>query len=311
MSNLDFLEKEKLHTGFGNKIVNANEYEDVLHQAGLDWTVNTHPAYAMVNGKMIEVPNTNVVVRDQDSKTLGVVSDKYKIVNNIDAFNFTESLITNGSVEFIRGGSYKGGKATWLEAKVTTDYNILGDKTECYLIFRNSHDGTGSVICMIVPTRVACSNALNLALRNAPRHWRCVHSGNPLERIETAREILLGGTKYMDALNAEAEKLNKITLSDAVITQFTNRLFPITEDMSDRTKETRDLYRSQLLQVYKDKDDLQDFGDTGYRFISAVADYVDHVKGKRNTKTATENRFMHVSYGSTLVDQAHKMVLAV
>lgn len=84
MGDLDFLQKEKLHTGFGNEIVGAKDYVDVLHQAGLDWTVNTHPAYAMVNGKIIEVPNTNVVVRDQDSKTLGVVSDKYKIVNNIE-----------------------------------------------------------------------------------------------------------------------------------------------------------------------------------------------------------------------------------
>ena len=75
----------------------------------------------------------------------------------------------DGEVEFIRGGSYKGGKATWLEAKVTTEYSILGDKTECYLIFRNSHDGTGSVICMIVPTRIACSNALNLALKKCSK----------------------------------------------------------------------------------------------------------------------------------------------
>lgn len=62
----------------------VNSLENDKCSSGLDWTVNTHPAYAMVNGKMIEVPNTNVVVRDQDSKTLGVVSDKYKIVNNIE-----------------------------------------------------------------------------------------------------------------------------------------------------------------------------------------------------------------------------------
>ena len=309
MGNLDFLTKEKLHTGFGETIT-AKSYDGILKQAGLDWSVNVHPAFADFNGTMIPVPGMNVVVRHQDQKALGVVSNKYKVVNNRDAFNFTESLIDSGEIEFIRGGSYKGGKSTWLEAKVTTDYAILGDKTECYLIFKNTHDGTGSVICMIVPTRVACSNALNLALRNAPRHWRCVHSGDPLEKIAAAKEVLLSGTAYMEALEVEANKLNKIKLSDETIIQFTNRLFPIEDDMTDRIKETRRTYRDQLLQVFNDKDDLQDFGKTGYRYISAVADYVDHVDGKRTTSTATANRFMKVSYGSDILDKAYNMVLA-
>lgn len=307
--SLEFLQKEKLRTGFGEEIT-AKSYDGILTQAGLDWTVNVHPAYASYNGKMIEVPGMKVVVRDQDMKTLGVVSDKYKIVNNVDAFKFTESLIEDGSVEFIRGGSYKGGKSTWLEAKVTTDYEILGDKTECYLIFKNTHDGTGSVICMIVPTRIACSNAINLALRNAPRHWRCVHSGNPLERIAAAKEVLLSGTAYMDALNVEAENLQKIKLSDEQIIQFTNRLFPINDDMTERIKGTRETYRSQLLSVFHEKDDLQDFGNSGYRFVSAVADYIDHAEGKRTTATADANRFMKVAYGSEILDKAYTMVKA-
>ena len=93
MSDLDFLKKEKLHTGFGNEINGAKSYDDILKQAGLDWTVNVHPTYTEYNGTMIKVPNTNVVVRDQDQKPLGVVSDKYKVVNNRTAFEFTENGI--------------------------------------------------------------------------------------------------------------------------------------------------------------------------------------------------------------------------
>ena len=309
MANLTFLDKEKLHTGFGEEIKNPKNYQDILQQAGLDWTVKVHPAYVDYNGTMIKVPNTNVVVRDQYKKALGVVSAKYKIVNNDAAFSFTESLFTDGSVEFIRGGSYRGGSSTWLEAKVTTDYEILGDKTECYIIFRNSHDGTGSVIAMIVPTRVACSNALNLALQNAPRHWRCVHSGDPMAKISEAKKVLLAGTTYMDALQAEAERLQQIKLTSVQVEQFINRLYPIDPDATERIKNTKNEARANLLSVYNDKDDLANYGNTGYKFISAVADYVDHADGKRNTATASENRFMKVSYGSPVLDQAYKMVL--
>lgn len=309
MADLTFLQKEKLHTGFGEKVIDAKSYNDVLVQTGLNWTVDTHPAYTEINGKQIAIPGTNVVVRNEDEKPLGIVSEKYKIVNNADAFAFTESIFMSKEIEFIRGGSYKGGSATWLEARVTGQYSILGDDVDCYLIFMNTHDGTGSVRCMIVPNRIACSNALNIPLRAQSRHWRCVHSGDPMKKIDEARDVLLAGSSYMSALQRECEVLQSVRLTDTQVGQFINRLFPIDEaKMTDKQKENQITRRNQLTDVFYMKEDLTDFGTTGYRFISAVADYVDHVEG-RKTATANINRFMHVANGSTLVDQAYNMVL--
>ena len=308
MADLSFLDKEKLHTGFGEVIVDAKSYDDVLAQAGLNWTVSAHPVYTEVNGKQIEVPGSNIIVREADEKPLGIVSDKYKIVNNADAFAFTESIFNSKEIEFIRGGSYRGGSSTWLEAKITGEYSILGDDVDCYLIFMNSHDGTGSVKCMIVPERIACSNALNIPLRDQSRHWRCVHSGDPMKKIDEARQILLAGSSYMEALNRECEVLQSIKISSSQVTQFINRLFPINDDMSDKQKENQERRRKQLLAVYLDKADLFEFGSTGYKFISAVADYADHVEG-RNTQNSNINRYMYIAHGSALVDQAYTMIL--
>lgn len=308
MADLSFLDKEKLHTGFGEVIVNAKSYDDVLAQAGLNWTVSAHPVYTEVNGKQIEVPGSNIIVREADEKPLGIVSDKYKIVNNADAFAFTESIFNSKEIEFIRGGSYRGGSSTWLEAKITGEYSILGDDVDCYLIFMNSHDGTGSVKCMIVPERIACSNALNIPLRDQSRHWRCVHSGDPMKKIDEAREILLAGSSYMNALNRECEMLQSIKISDSQVMQFINRLFPINDEMSDKQKENQESRRGQLLSVFLSKEDLFEFGSTGYKFISAVADYADHNVG-RNTKNSNINRYMYIANGSALVDQAYTMIL--
>ena len=308
MADLSFLDKEKLHTGFGEVIVDAKSYDDVLAQAGLNWTVSAHPVYTEVNGKQIEVPGSNIIVREADEKPLGIVSDKYKIVNNADAFAFTESIFNSKEIEFIRGGSYRGGSSTWLEAKITGEYSILGDDVDCYLIFMNSHDGTGSVKCMIVPERIACSNALNIPLRDQSRHWRCVHSGDPMKKIDEAKEILLAGSSYMNALNRECEMLQSIKISDSQVMQFINRLFPINDEMSDKQKENQESRRGQLLSVFLSKEDLFEFGSTGYKFISAVADYADHNVG-RNTKNSNINRYMYIANGSALVDQAYTMIL--
>ena len=308
MANLDFLNKEKLTTGFGNIISDAKTYDEVLTQAGLNWTVAARPMYTDIDGTQIVVPNMNVIVRNEDMRPLGVVSDKYKIVNNSDAFAFTESIFNSNDIQFVRGGSFRNGRSTWLEAKITGEFSILGDKTDCYLIFKNSHDGTGAVNCFIVPTRVVCSNALNLAVKNAARTWRCSHMGSPLEKIKDAQSVLLAGSEYMKAINAEAEVLNQIKLSSTQITQFIERLFPIREDMTEKAKEKCILRRTQLMTVYTDKDDLANFDDNGYKFISAVVDYVNHVNGK-NTKTAAINRFMSVASGNPLVDKAYDMVM--
>ena len=262
-----------------------------------------------IGEKSIVVPNTNAIVRVEDEKPVSIVSDKYKIVQNEDAFAFTESLFQSQDINFIRGGSYRGGSSTWLEAKLTNEFSVLGDEVECYLIFMNSHDGTGSVKCMIVPTRIACSNALNIALKSAARHWRCVHSGDPFAKINEARELLLAGSTYMEQLTKECEELQKIKLTDDKVVQFINRLFVKNESMSERQLASIDLKRERVLDIYNYKDDLANLGSTGYKLVSAVADYADHVSN-RNTATSSLNSYMYVANGHHLVDNAYKMVLA-
>jgi len=309
MADLTFLNKEKLHTGFGEHVVNASSYDDVLVQAGLNWSVSAVPTAAIdVDGSIITIPGRNTIIRNEDKKPLGIVSDKYKIVNNEDAFAFTESLFLSKEIEFIRGGSYHGGSATWLEAKVTGTYSIMGDDVDCYLIFMNTHDGTGSVRCMILPERVVCSNALNFPLKSQSRNWRCAHNGDPLRKIEEARDVLLAGSTYMKHLTAECERLQRINIPYEQIIPLINRLLPIDEkNMTDKQKENQEVRRANLLDVFLSKDDLQSFGSTGYKFISAVADYADHVDG-RNTVNANMNRFMYVANGHYLVDMAYNLV---
>ena len=306
---LDFLTRTKLETGFGTDIVNATSYEDVLYQAGLDWTVEACKTYTELNGTSIEIPKTNTIVRVEDGQPLGIVSDKYKLVQNKDAFAFTELIFNTKNIQFVKGGVYKGGSATWLQAKLEGDYSILGDKAECSLVFFNSHNGKGSIRTLIFPYRLACANALNLPIKSAARNWRCVHTGDPNKKIKEAQEVLCAGSTYMEAIKREAEYLQQIKLTNAQIDNFTARLFPITDDMTDRQKDNQMLRREQLIQVYVEKDDLQNFGPTGYKYISAVVDYIDHVEGK-NTKTANVNRFISVACGNPFVDKAYDMVIS-
>ena len=60
-----------------------------------------------------------------------------------------------------------------------------------YLVFMNSHDGTGAIKAAMTPIRVVCMNTLNLALSTAKRSWSANHTGNIEGRLQDARYTLL------------------------------------------------------------------------------------------------------------------------
>jgi len=83
---------------------------------------------------------------------LGVVTDRYKIVQNHEAFAFTDALIGEG-VKYETAGSLQEGRKIWLLAKLPDRYIMEGERIEPYLCFSSSHDGNGSIkVCITTTT---------------------------------------------------------------------------------------------------------------------------------------------------------------
>lgn len=179
----------------GTPIEKAPNSKEALKLAGLDWYVE--PTKIYVNGD--EVENYQANVRSSDGAILGIVTNKYDIVQNEDAFDFTDSLIDTGYVRYETAGSLNGGKTVWLLAKLPED-KILGDSVEKYLVFMNSHDGKGAVKCFCTPVRVVCQNTLSMALETAKRSWSFKHMGDLNSKLEEAKQTLFMADKYMENL---------------------------------------------------------------------------------------------------------------
>ena len=99
-------------------IQEAPNSQEALHYAGLDWTVEQTPVY-MENG--ILIPNYKANVRSTDKSCLGIVTDRYQIVQNTEAFEFTDAIVgetENGVVTYETAGSLCGGRKIWLLAKM-------------------------------------------------------------------------------------------------------------------------------------------------------------------------------------------------
>ena len=180
----------------GTRVDEALTSKDALIYAGLDWQVLQEPVYTSA-GELVSGYKVNV--RDIDRNILGVVSDRYKIVQNEEAFSFTDALLGEG-VKYETAGSIANGKIVWMLAKMPQRYIISGDAIEPYLVFSNTHDGSGAIRVAMTPIRVVCQNTLNLALRGAQRSWSARHTSNVLNRLDEARETLQLANAYMSQL---------------------------------------------------------------------------------------------------------------
>lgn len=292
--------------GLGVRVEEVLGSKEALIQAGLDWKVEQTDVYA-ASGERISGYKANI--RDIDRSVLGIVGDRYKIVQNEEAFAFTDGLLGEG-VKYETAGSLAGGKIVWMLAKLPEKYIISGDAIEPYLVFCNSHDGSGAIRVAMTPVRVVCQNTLNLALKGASRVWSARHTGNVMSRMDEARETLQLANAYMSQLGRSINELQAKKLTDKKVLAMIDSLYPVSEDLSEMQKKNNLKQQEILKACYFDAPDLQGVGKNGYRFINAVSDMAYHGKPLRQTKNYNENLFRKTIDGLPVLDKTYQMVLS-
>ena len=299
-----FSVREKPWHGLGTIVAEAPSSADALRLAGLDWNVVQEPIYTEFNEP---VEGYKVNIRDLDRNVLGVVSDRYKVVQNTDAFSFTDELLGKG-VKYETAGSLQEGKKVWLLARLPREYIIAGERISPYLVFSNTHDGSGSVKVAVTPIRVVCNNTLNLALNMAKRSFSMIHTGNIQDKIQEAKDTLFMAEEYMDCLGIEFEQLRRQKVTEEQVREYIELLLPMEKEPTPVQRKNTLKLREDMLRRYNDAPDLQKIGNNAYRFINAVSDFATHSDPIRRTANYNENLFMRTMDGNPLIDRAYQLV---
>jgi len=292
--------------GLGVCVESALSSVEALEKSGLNWNVIQRP---IMTSNYDLIPGYKANIRDTDNRVLGVVTDRYKVVQNSEAFAFTDSLLGEG-VKYETAGSLQNGKKIWILAKLPDKYIIEGEQIEPYLVFSSSHDGSGAIKVAMTPVRVVCQNTLNIALSSAKRIWSTVHVGNPTQKMEEAHNTLLLAEKYMGKLGTEFSRLSKIKLSDSKVMEYIEMLLPMDDQPTDIHRKNIKRIREDLKIRYFDAPDLKHVGKNAYRFICAVSDFATHAKPLRETANYRENVFARTIEGNPLIDKAYDMAVS-
>lgn len=301
-----FYVRETPWHGLGTKVLEAPASKDALQLAGLDWRVLQEPIYTAME-ELVDGYKANV--RDSDRKVLGVVTDRYRVIQNDEAFAFTDELLGAG-VKYETAGSLQGGRKVWLLAHMPHEYIISGERISPYLLFSNTHDGSGAIKVALTPIRVVCQNTLNLALANAKRSWSMIHTGDIKEKMQEAKDTLFLAENYMDELGKEFEALRMKKLTDKQVMEYIEILLPLEDGSTPQQEKNMKRLREDMKIRYFDAPDLQGVGKNAYRFVNAVSDFATHAEPLRRTANYKENLFSRTVDGNPMIDKAYQMVSA-
>ena len=284
-------------------ISSAKSVAEALELSALNWLVESKQIYDE-NGEPYDRFRANV--RETDGKLLGVVTDKYHIIQNEDAFDFVNGLVAEG-FKFDRAGQFRDGRSIWVMGSLP-ETQILGDDIANNVVFVNSHDGSSGVKVMMTPVRLICYNMMNLALRKANRIWATKHTGGIFTKLEEAKYTLGLANKYMEELNIEAERLANIKLSDAEIEAIFDIVFTIDRNKdSERKINNISVIKNNFVQCYN-ANDIAQFKGTAYGAINAMSDLVSHKVPARISQNFYENSWNNLINGHPDLDKFYNNI---
>ena len=212
--------------------------QDALVTAGLDWVVKLEPVYFQTQQESIKnIANKFAVVRETDESCYGIVGNRYTPVQNLDAFNFMDTLVDSGDAKYETAGSLNGGATTFIQMRLNTVLDIDDDVIP-YMLLTNSHDGSGALKIIMTPVRVVCSNTLRMALSSrTPNQISLRHTKSISSKIDEARNILGLTELFYDSFSETVNQLINTEIDKRVFDELMNKMFPLPEyDKDDTTK---------------------------------------------------------------------------
>ena len=198
--------------------VTTSEMLSLAHLAGWNVRVEELDLPGRSHREYFATVRTNPF--DGDNDVLGVVGERYKVLQNEELFQFGDNLLDGGQWE--TAGSIKNGTVVFgslaLDRETNLDPKGRGDKINNYLLVHTSHDGSLAIQASVTPVRVVCQNTLNMAVgskgKGAKQSFRIRHTQTLQGKVAAAREALGMANTYLDAFDKIANEMIAKEISD-------------------------------------------------------------------------------------------------
>jgi phage/plasmid-like protein (TIGR03299 family) len=261
---------------------------EAVELSSLGWRVEREPIavdrgdVAMVDSiwdpRCEEIPGWWANVRQDTRAVLGIVGERYRIVQNVDAFAFIDQLL-GSSMQFETAGSLHGGRRVWVLARLPEHIEVGGDPVRPYVLLMNGHDGSTAVVVASTPVRVVCQNTMTLALDRARRRYSIRHTEKVREHVHQARRVLELSVDYYRQFKALGDRLASERCTEGQLRRVLELLYPSgTDDVSDRARRSREQTRRRIVELFMHGDTRGNAPASKWAAINAIVEYSDWIR---------------------------------
>lgn len=285
--------------GIGVKLNHPATSMEAIQAARLDYVIEQEKIQT-ISGKDIQDVLANV--RIDTGEVLGIIGDRYKVIQNTEAFTFFDSLVGEKLAMYHTAGALGRGERIWILAKLPEDILITKDDVvEKYLLLTNSHDGTSSLRVYFTPIRVVCQNTLIMSYRDFKNGVSITHRGNIRTKTNEARRVLGLAINYYTRFSNDMHALLKYKMSDKELNLYFDYVLrgsnnePVVE--TTRFKNEKDILNH--LFISGKGNNLPEVRGSAWAGYNATTEYADYMRIAKNSRTNKSNRLNSIWFGSS------------
>jgi phage/plasmid-like protein (TIGR03299 family) len=283
----------------GGTAVKAGSAAEAASQAGLNWEVSPVPIQAYRNRNVnpyeivtdyYSVPKKQGILRLDTEQIIGVVGDKYKVVQNMEVFNALDALVDSGEARYSAAGEYNNGANIWMVMELPNGVQVANDPHAAFLLVQSSHDGSGAVRIRPIIERIFCANQINrLITKNKANDYTYTmkHTTNASLSVQDIRAI----TQLTYQSIAEYEHTADVLLNRGANHMRAREIFrkvwalPSTVESKPYDLLTQGERRQQTLayaardkawEIYQNSETQANIRGTDFGIWQAVVEYADH-----------------------------------
>jgi phage/plasmid-like protein (TIGR03299 family) len=289
--------------GLGTVLNDPPTVEDGLRLAGLDWRVERKPLITLDGQRAPAF----AVVRDSDNKVLGAVGERYRPLQNREAFAWFTPFLEAGEASLETAGSLAGGSRVWVLARLNRSPMEVarGDEVVKYLLLSNSHDGSLAVRVGFTPIRVVCNNTLTMAHGSKDSQLlRVRHSSRVVANLENVREAVNAIDGKFEATAEQYRRLATKDINQADLKRYVARVLDAPEKPGPRLRNI--LEKITSLFEAGAGNNLPSVRGTYWAAYNAVSEWLTHERGR-----SPDSRVNSLWYGDSASINARALTAAL
>lgn len=265
---------------------------EAIECSGLGWTVTRQPIAIHRGGTPPDwarpaseaIPGFYATVRQDTGEVLGIVGERYRIVQNREVFAFVDQLLGSG-MRFETAGSLHGGRRVWVLATLPDHVLVGGDPVKPYVLLMNSHDGSTAVLAATTPIRVVCQNTLNWGLAEARQRFSIRHTEAITHRVHEARRVLDISIDYYRQFKQLGDQLAGERCTERQLRNTLDELYPngTADTTSARARRSRQQTKDRIAELFLHGETQGNAPGSKWAAVNAIIEHNDWIRPLRDS----------------------------